>query len=128
MHLPEEDNHTTPVSPVDFNLKKRDRQPFLRSTTSYTNSIQQKESKRSRWSDHDETRKAHSSTRIAQTLIMQGLDVANSSIQALLLELIATKELKIANVKYNVPKPSFLVIAVLPQGYNRLSILSQLVQ
>jgi hypothetical protein len=68
-----------------------------------------------------------SSTKIAQTLIMQGLDVANDSTQALLLELIVTKELRISNVRYNVPKPFFLVISVLPQGYSRLSISSQLV-
>lgn len=58
---------------------------------------------------------------------MQGVDTANDSIQALLLELIVTKELRISNVKYNIPKPFFLVISVLPQGYNRLSISSQLV-
>lgn len=58
---------------------------------------------------------------------MQGLDAANDSIQALLLELIVTKELRISNVKYNIPKPFFLVISVLPQGYNRLFISSQLV-
>jgi MoxR-like ATPase len=69
-----------------------------------------------------------SSTRLAQTLIMQELNEADESIQALLLELIVTKELRISNVKYNVPKPFFLVIAILPQGYNRLSISSQLVR
>lgn len=67
------------------------------------------------------------STRLAQTLIMQELNASEASIQALLLELIVTKELRISNVKYNVPKPFFLVIAVLPQGYNRLKISSQLV-
>lgn len=67
------------------------------------------------------------STRLAQTLIMQGLNASEASIQALLLELIVTKELRISNVKYNVPKPFFLVIAVIPQGYNRLRISSQLV-
>ncbi|KAI7887919.1 uncharacterized protein EV154DRAFT_595007 [Mucor mucedo] len=108
----------TPISPVDFNLKKRDRPPFIISRTNastpmYTNSTTQKEFN-------------VASTRIAQTLIMQGLDSANESIQALLLELIVTKELRISNVRYNVPKPCFLVISVLPQGYNRLSISSQL--
>lgn len=68
------------------------------------------------------------STRLAQTLIMQGLDASDAAIQALLLELIVTKELRISNVKYNVPKPFFLVIAVLPQGYDRLGISSQLVR
>lgn len=106
------------------------------SSTAYANSLPQRDNKRngtgdrSRWSDHEDMRRLQpttSSTRLAQTLIMQGLDAANESIQALLLELIVTKELRISNVKYNVPKPFFLVIAVLPQGYNRLAISSQLV-
>jgi hypothetical protein len=70
---------------------------------------------------------AMGSTRLAQILVMQGLNASEASIQAFLLELIVTKELRISNVKYNVPKPFFLVIAVLPQGYNRLKISSQLV-
>lgn len=87
-----------------------------------------------RWSDHEDMRRSYAastsasgSTRLAQTLIMQELNASEASIQALLLELIVTKELRISNVKYNVPKPFFLVIAVLPQGYNRLKISSQLV-
>jgi hypothetical protein len=101
-----------------------------------------KDSKRSggggdrfRWSEHEDMKRggggytaATTATRLAQTLIMQGLDDTNESMQALLLELIVTKELRISNVKYNVPKPFFLVIAVLPLGYNRLSISSQLVK
>lgn len=90
---------------------------------------------KSRWSDHEDTKRPYAastigmgSTRLAQTLIMQGLDASDASIQALLLELIVTKELRISNVKYNVPKPFFLVIAVLPQGYDRLKISSQLVR
>ncbi|KAI9486776.1 MAG: hypothetical protein EXX96DRAFT_54496 [Benjaminiella poitrasii] len=62
------------------------------------------------------------SARMAQTLIMQGLDAADESVQALLLELITTKELRISNIKYNIPRPYFLVIVVLAQNYNRLSI------
>lgn len=122
-------------------MKKRDRPPFIISRTNastpiYTNSILQKEFSnhkrdKSRWSEHEDMKRSYNnpvaSTRIAQTLIMQGLDSANESIQALLLELIVTKELRISNVRYNVPKPCFLVISVLPQGYNRLSISSQLV-
>lgn len=130
----DDEMHATPISPVDFNLKKRDRQPFLRANTSYAQSLPQKESShhrsRSRWSEHEDMKRSYisssSSTRIAQALLVQGLDEANDSIQALLLELIVTKELRISNVRYNVPKPFFLVISVLPQGYNRLSISSQL--
>lgn len=120
---------------MDFNLKKRDRQPFLRANPSYAQSLPQKElshrRSRSRWSEHEDMKRSYisssSSTRIAQALLVQGLDEASDSIQALLLELIVTKELRISNVRYNVPKPFFLVISVLPQGYNRLSISSQLV-
>lgn len=132
---------STPVNPVDFNLAKK---RILRgnsgaSPSAYAHSISTKEmhSKRdrSRWSDHEDMKRpyvasttAMGSTRLAQTLIMQGLDASDASIQALLLELIVTKELRISNVKYNVPKPFFLVIAVLPQGYDRLKISSQLVR
>lgn len=122
----------------------RERQPILvtRSSnnfsgpsTSYANTVSQKEighNKRSKAhsSEHDDTKRTYTtttSTRIAQTLVMQGLDMSNETIQAILLELIVTKELRISSVRYNVPKPLFLVIAVLPQGYNRLSITSQLV-
>lgn len=136
-----DEERMTPISPVDFNLRKRDRPPFIIARTNattpiYTNSSGQKEFSnhkrdKSRWSEHEDMRRSYNntvaSTRIAQTLIMQGLDSANESIQALLLELIVTKELRISNVRYNVPKPCFLVISVLPQGYNRLSISSQLV-
>lgn len=132
---------STPVNPVDFNLTKK---RILRgnsgaSPSAYAHSISTKEMHnkrdRSRWSDHEDTKRSYAasttamgSTRLAQTLIMQGLDASDASIQALLLELIVTKELRISNVKYNVPKPFFLVIAVLPQGYNRLKISSQLVR
>lgn len=132
-----DEDHSTPISPVDFNLRKRDRPPFIISRTNgatpvYTSSILQKEfihhkKDRSRWSDHEDLKRTYTSSKLAQTIIMQNLDSANESIQALLLELIVTKELKMSNVRYNVPKP-FLVIAVLPQGYNRLSISSQLVK
>ncbi|KAG2233802.1 hypothetical protein BDF21DRAFT_432563 [Thamnidium elegans] len=134
-----DEDHSTPISPVDFNLRKRDRPPFIFSRTNtstpvYANSILQKEISnhkrdRSRWSENEDLKRSYASSttsnKLAQTLIMQNLDSANESIQALLLELIVMKELKMANVRYNVPKP-FLVIAVLPQGYNRLSISSQL--
>ncbi|CAO0796704.1 unnamed protein product [Mucor circinelloides] len=138
--LGDDDLHSsTPVNPVDFNLTKK---RILRgnsgaSPSAYAHSISTKEmhSKRDkfRWSDHEDTKRSYAastiamgSTRLAQTLIMQGLDASDASIQALLLELIVTKELRISNVKYNVPKPFFLVIAVLPQGYDRLKISSQL--
>lgn len=122
-------------------MKKRERQPFVRTNPSLQpSSIYSQSHKdtilskrdRTRWSDHEDMKKGYiaptSSTRLAQTLIMQELNEADESIQALLLELIVTKELRISNVKYNVPKPFFLVIAILPQGYNRLSISSQLVR
>ncbi|KAI8887156.1 hypothetical protein K501DRAFT_242865 [Backusella circina FSU 941] len=138
------DDVSTLISPVDFNLKMRERQPILVTrtsnsfsgqSTSYANTVSQKEighNKRGKthWSEHDDTKRTYTttttSTRIAQTLVMQGLDMSNETIQAILLELIVTKELRISSVRYNVPKPLFLVIAVLPQGYNRLSITSQL--
>ncbi|KAI8969947.1 hypothetical protein BDF20DRAFT_826413, partial [Mycotypha africana] len=65
-------------------------------------------------------------TRIASAVIVQELNNSHESVQALLLELIVAKELRIANVRYNIPKPFFLIIAVLPHGYNRLAISSQL--
>ncbi|KAI8643382.1 hypothetical protein BD408DRAFT_364828 [Parasitella parasitica] len=130
---------SAPVNPVDFTLSKK---RILRinngaSSSAYAHSISTKDmhgrGDKTRWMDHDDTRKSYAashtavgSTKLAQTLIMQGLDAANPSIQALLLELIVTKELRISNIKYNVPKPSFLVIAVMPQGYDRLKISSQL--
>jgi MoxR-like ATPase len=136
-------SHATPISPVDFNLKKRERQPFILNRTSaslqpssvYTQSHNDtvlSKRDRTRWSDHEDMKRSYivpnASTRIAQTLIMQELNVADESIQSLLLELIVTKELRMSNVKYNVPKPSFLVIGILPQGYDRLAIASQLVR
>ncbi|CEP19665.1 hypothetical protein [Parasitella parasitica] len=130
---------STPVNPVDFTLTKKRILRVNNATSSsahshstYGREIHSRRDK-SRLIDHDDMRKSYAtsatvvgSTRLAQTLIMQGLDTANSSIQALLLELIVTKELRISNIKYNAPKLSFLVIAVLPQGYDRLKISSQL--
>lgn len=43
-------------------------------------------------------------------------------------KLIATKELKVSNARYTVPKPYFLVIALLPKDFHRNSIHSQLVR
>ncbi|KAG2195593.1 hypothetical protein INT46_011839 [Mucor plumbeus] len=135
----EEIHSSTPVNPVDFNLTKK---RILRTNTGvspsvYAHSISTKEihnrKDKYRWSDHEDMKRSYAastsamgSTRLAQTLVMQGLNASEASIQAFLLELIVTKELRISNVKYNVPKPFFLVIAVLPQGYNRLKISSQL--
>ncbi|KAI8347602.1 hypothetical protein EDC96DRAFT_448944, partial [Choanephora cucurbitarum] len=112
----------SPVSPVDFNLRKR--QPFM------IGSPNQKEKyDRARWIEIEDSKRpfhlSHSA-RLAQTLIVQNLESSDAVTQALLLELISTKELRLSNIKYNLPKPFFLVIAVLPQGYNRLSISSQL--
>ncbi|KAI8050133.1 uncharacterized protein B0P05DRAFT_563210 [Gilbertella persicaria] len=102
--------YTSPISPVDFNLRKRER-IF----------------KKNRWSEQERLYvPSINSNRIAQILVMQNLELCDATTQAFLLELMITKELRISNVKYNMPKPFFLVIAVLPQGYNRLSISSQL--
>ncbi|CEG85129.1 hypothetical protein RMATCC62417_18854 [Rhizopus microsporus] len=37
------------------------------------------------------------------------------------------KELRLSNIRYNVPKPFFLIIAVLPHDFNRRSISAQLI-
>ncbi|OBZ90053.1 Uncharacterized protein YeaC [Choanephora cucurbitarum] len=121
--FPGDNEFVSPVSPVDFNLRKR--QPFM------IGSPNQKEKyDRARWIEIEDSKRpfhlSHSA-RLAQTLIVQNLESSDAVTQALLLELISTKELRISNIKYNLPKPFFLVIAVLPQGYNRLSISSQLV-
>ena len=42
-------------------------------------------------------------------------------------KLIVAKELKISNARYTVPKPYFIVIAVLPRNSNRSGTSSQLV-
>ncbi|KAG0168828.1 hypothetical protein DFQ28_004206 [Apophysomyces sp. BC1034] len=119
-------SHTSPVSPVDFtfSLKRRERSFLIpRNTTSSTISKEamdaQPKKDRSRWSDHDEPLKRTSGmNRLAQSLIIQRLDEASELTQAALLELIITKELRISNVRYNTPKPYFLLIVVLPQDYN----------
>ncbi|CAO3581811.1 unnamed protein product [Absidia cylindrospora] len=54
--------------------------------------------------------------RLAQVLIVQQLDEANDLVQAALLELIVTKEIRMMNVRYNTPKPYFLTIAILPES------------
>jgi hypothetical protein len=114
---------------MDFNLKKTRGTSIFLNPANHSQSISQKELK-PRWMEHEDLKRNHSLpnhyTKIAQTLIIQGLHVADISIQSLLLELIITRELRFSNIKYNLPKPFFLVIAVLPQGYDRLSITSQL--
>ncbi|KAG1054347.1 hypothetical protein G6F46_002808 [Rhizopus delemar] len=100
----------TPVSPVDFTLR-RTKQPFGSSPSFYTKDQQPKRS---------------SMTRIVQTLIIEDLDKAEESIQTILLDLMVNKELYLSNIRYNVPKPFFLIITVLPHDFNRLSINSQL--
>lgn len=102
----------TPVSPVDFTLR-RTKQPFGSSPSFYTKDQQPKRS---------------SMTRIVQTLIIEDLDKAEESIQTILLDLMVNKELYLSNIRYNVPKPFFLIITVLPHDFNRLSINSQLVK
>lgn len=100
----------TPVSPVDFTLR-RTKQPFGSSPSFYTKDQQPKRSLM---------------TRIVQTLIIEDLDKAEESIQTILLDLMVNKELYLSNIRYNVPKPFFLIITVLPHDFNRLSINSQL--
>ncbi|KAF7721929.1 hypothetical protein EC973_003917 [Apophysomyces ossiformis] len=119
-------SHISPVSPVDFTFSVRRRErSFLipRNTTSSTISKDaadpQPKKDRSRWPDHDEhLKRAAGTNRLAQSLIIQRLDEANEPIQAALLELIITKELRISNVRYNIPKPHFLLIVILPQDYD----------
>ncbi|KAI7857460.1 hypothetical protein BDC45DRAFT_435762 [Circinella umbellata] len=67
-----------------------------------------------------------SSGKIAQSVIIQRLDDTNELVQATLLELIVAKELKISNARHTVPKPYFIVIAVLPQNYKHTTTASQL--
>lgn len=87
---------------------------------------------------------ARSSGKLAQAVVIQRLDEADPLVQATLLEvsviitrlllcklitrqLIVTKELKMGNARYTVPKPHFLVILVLPRTHERSSVSSQLV-
>ncbi|KAI7880371.1 hypothetical protein K492DRAFT_130188 [Lichtheimia hyalospora FSU 10163] len=69
---------------------------------------------------------ARSSGKLAQAVVIQRLDDADPLVQATLLELIVTKELKMGNARYTVPKPHFLVILVLPRTHERSSVSSQL--
>lgn len=71
--------------------------------------------------------KRPTATKIVQALLVEDLDKADESIQAVLLELMINKELRLSNIRYNVPKPFFLIIAVLPHDFNRRSISAQLV-
>ncbi|KAI8377649.1 uncharacterized protein BYT42DRAFT_497219 [Radiomyces spectabilis] len=83
---------------------------------------------RTRWSEHEELKRPVSSVthRLAQTVVIQRLSDANEAIMAALTELVIAKELRISNVRYNTPKPYFLVILVLPHDFNRRAISAQL--
>lgn len=122
---------------MDFNLRKNRGTSIFLSPKASSQCITQKDlgfnkKDKTRLLEPEDLKRSHSALnkyrKMAQTIIIQGLDVADISVQSLLLELIITKELRFSNVKYTLPKPFFLVIAVLPQGYNRLSISSQLVR
>lgn len=104
--------HTTPISPVDFTLKRTKQSLY---TSLKTGRRQENEEKRP------------AATKIVQALLVEDLDKADESIQAVLLELMINKELRLSNIRYNVPKPFFLIIAVLPHDFNRRSISAQLV-
>ncbi|KAI9033855.1 hypothetical protein CLU79DRAFT_830219 [Phycomyces nitens] len=106
------DAHVHPISPVDFTLMKRDRTIKRPQTGS-----------RERW-ESDEPKRPQIN-RLPQCMLVQSLDQANPIIQAALLELVVTKELKLANTRYNLPKPFFLLI-VLPEDYNHNLISAQL--
>ncbi|KAI7864878.1 hypothetical protein BDF14DRAFT_1117633 [Spinellus fusiger] len=114
--LPQDSPETStlhPISPVDFTLSiKRDK----------SQSRSMKETQR--WTEA-ETMKRSSMNRLPQTLVVQSLDQANAVIQAALLELIVTKELKVSNARYTLPKP-FLLLIVLPQGFDSSTISAQL--
>ncbi|PHZ15476.1 uncharacterized protein RHIMIDRAFT_248639 [Rhizopus microsporus ATCC 52813] len=104
--------HTTPISPVDFTLKRTKQSLY---TSLKTGRRQENEEKRP------------AATKIVQALLVEDLDKADESIQAVLLELMINKELRLSNIRYNVPKPFFLIIAVLPHDFNRRSISAQLI-
>ncbi|CEJ04256.1 hypothetical protein RMCBS344292_18223 [Rhizopus microsporus] len=104
--------HTTPISPVDFTLKRTKQSLY---TSLKTGRRQENEEKRP------------TATKIVQALLVEDLDKADESIQAVLLELMINKELRLSNIRYNVPKPFFLIIAVLPHDFNRRSISAQLI-
>ncbi|CDH60323.1 predicted protein [Lichtheimia corymbifera JMRC:FSU:9682] len=138
--------NVNPVSPVDFNVSSRRRTPAPPPLSRYTqhNSSDMVTSSRRdtllgpqppsttsapspsirRDSDFDIT--ARSSGKLAQAVVIQRLDEADPLVQATLLELIVTKELKMGNARYTVPKPHFLVILVLPRTHERSSVSSQL--
>ncbi|ORE04614.1 hypothetical protein BCV72DRAFT_210942, partial [Rhizopus microsporus var. microsporus] len=101
----------TPISPVDFTLKRTKQSLY---TSLKTGRRQENEEKRP------------AATKIVQALLVEDLDKADESIQAVLLELMINKELRLSNIRYNVPKPFFLIIAVLPHDFNRRSISAQL--
>ncbi|CAO3674939.1 unnamed protein product [Rhizopus stolonifer] len=107
---------TTPVSPVDFTLRKL--KPIGGSPSFYLNNRRRLE--------NEEIKRPLSSTRIVQALIMEELDKSEESIQAILLDLIMNRELKLSNIRYSVPKPFFLIVAVLPHDFDRRAVNSQL--
>ncbi|KAL0077082.1 hypothetical protein F4703DRAFT_1882101 [Phycomyces blakesleeanus] len=103
-----------PISPVDFTLSMKRERMAKR---------QQMGSRGDRW--EAEEPKRPQINRLPQCMIVQSLDQANPIIQAALLELVVTKELNLANTRYNLPRPFFLLI-VLPQDYNHSLISAQL--
>ncbi|KAI8973915.1 hypothetical protein BDB01DRAFT_808087 [Pilobolus umbonatus] len=137
-HAPYRDDsftsHKTPISPLDFNLTtQRDRSLSRSSANNYnlsafqSNLPKDKMMKKERAKYQNEDKKQYTQfTRPAHTIILQGLDMTNESLQSILLELIVTKELRLTNVKYTVPRHAFLIIAVVPENYHRLSISPQL--
>jgi MoxR-like ATPase len=90
-----------PVSPIDFSIRQRqqkDTLDLLRFTTGPVGSG------------------GGSNNKLAQAAVIQRLDEADALVQATLLELMVAKELRMANVRYTVPKP-FLVIVIVPHQH-----------
>ncbi|KAI9274215.1 hypothetical protein BY458DRAFT_489277 [Sporodiniella umbellata] len=112
----EEDfSFTTPISPIDFTLRKTKAVGVLSSSNNR------------RRIEAEEIKRSTPSTRIVQALIMEELDKSEELVQAILLDLMVSKELKLSSVRYNVPRPFFLIVAVLPHDFNRSAVNSQLV-
>ncbi|KAG2227856.1 hypothetical protein INT45_002094, partial [Circinella minor] len=129
----EEDNRSLhPVSPIDFNVPTRRRSPpqnirytHLSTDRRDTMSAASSSRKESEYAIGEPLQRT-SSGKIAQSVIIQRLHDTNELVQATLLELIVAKELKISNARHTVPKPYFIVIAVLPQNYKHTTTASQL--
>ncbi|ORY92307.1 hypothetical protein BCR43DRAFT_417320, partial [Syncephalastrum racemosum] len=88
-----------PVSPIDFSIRQRqqkDTLDLLRFTAGSAGSG---------------GGGGGSNNKLAQAAVIQRLDEADALVQATLLELMVAKELRMANVRYTVPKP-FLVIVI----------------